>query len=122
MTHTADNTDRQETTAMSDVRINLAGPNDQTIHLDGEDISKTVAAVNIQAAAGKPPRVTVDFAINGCVTTEGKTEVYMSLATSNLLRRAGWTPPEGSRLGAEPIKLAPGSSVGGTTTSSEEQA
>lgn len=92
---------------MTHVRLNLTGPNDQSIHLDGEDISNSVARVDVQCAAGQLPKVTISLGLASHITAEGETEVFMSTATSNLLRRAGWTPPEGSRLGAEPITLAP---------------
>jgi hypothetical protein len=92
---------------MSNVRINLAGPGAQSVHLDGEDISNSVARVDVQCIAGSLPRITVDFALASNVTVEGKTEVFMSLATTNLLRRAGWTPPRDSSGGRDPIALAP---------------
>lgn len=94
---------------MSDVRINLAGPGDQSIHLDGENISNSVAAIRVQCVAGSLPHVTIDLAMASTITAEGKTEVFMSLATNNLLRRAGWTPPADSHGGTDPIVLNPAS-------------
>jgi hypothetical protein len=91
---------------MTHVEIHLSpNPSDERVILDGEDVSNAIAGIEVHAQAGGRNSVAVRLAAASRITAKGETVVRLDMSTINLLRRAGWTPPEDSHGGMDPITL-----------------
>lgn len=66
----------------------------QTVELDGEDISRAVRSVGIDAEAGGLPAIRLELAVFELETAVGESEIHLAPGTEDLLKRLGWTPPE----------------------------
>lgn len=66
----------------------------QTVELDGEDISRVVRSVSIDAEAGGLPTVRLELAVFELETASGETKIHLGSGTEDLLKRLGWTPPK----------------------------
>ena len=68
---------------------------DQRVELEGEDISRLVRSVSIEAEAGHLPTVTLELAVFEIETAAGDAKIHLAQGTAELLERFGWTPPAG---------------------------
>lgn len=75
------------------------GRYDQVVKLDGEDISKAIRSLSINAEAGQIPEVELQLAVFE-IEVGGPPELGMAETkirifdeTVELLKRLGWTPP-----------------------------
>lgn len=79
---------------MKTIKLELvsAGRNG-TINLDGQDISKYVSAVTVDARAGHHTSVTLDLAPLLVNLKADEVKVTLPTELEDLLERLGWTPP-----------------------------
>lgn len=73
------------------VRISSDGVVGQ-LHLDGQDISRVLDAVDLKLRPGCLPEVTLGVLVHD-LTTEVEAKVVIPQETRALLVRLGWTPP-----------------------------
>lgn len=69
------------------------GRSDQVVTLDGDDISRLVRSVSIDAEAGHIPSVRLELAVFEIESAAEGTKVHIASGTEDLLVRLGWTPP-----------------------------
>lgn len=68
---------------------------EQSVELDGVDISRVVRSTEISGGAGELPQLTLTLNIEGSITTELTGGVVnLSPETEALLTQLGWKPPE----------------------------
>lgn len=68
------------------------GRYDQKVTLDGEDISRFVRAVSIDADVSNAPSVRLDLAVFE-IESATEAKIHIAPGTEDLLARLGWTPP-----------------------------
>ena len=65
-----------------------------TVIVGDADITKSVRGFRLDAAAGEPPRVTLDLTLVDVTKLDAdRAEVILPVHTRELLIAAGWTPP-----------------------------
>lgn len=77
------------------VHIGADIESDQRIVIDGHDLTNSIRGLSFEARVGHLPRLVLDLLVvdNTRVGAETAT-VWMPQGTADLLKRAGWTPPE----------------------------
>ena len=81
---------------MSKARLKLDAHGAASIvEIDGVRVEDSVTAAVVEAAAGRPPQLTLKFALIN-IEVEGEMEVRLPDADREALVKLGWTPPEGS--------------------------
>lgn len=69
------------------------GPVNQTVELDGEDISRYVRSFSIDAEAGHLPEISLDLLVFELEAETSDTKIHLAPETAGILVRLGWTPP-----------------------------
>jgi hypothetical protein len=81
---------------MRRLKIHDAGGGlDQRVWLDDEEISTAVQGYTIKGHAGDLPEITLNPLVFASVEAEAE-HIYVAKDAVELLKRLGWTPPEGS--------------------------
>lgn len=82
---------------MSTFKFSAKSLLDQSIEVDGNDISKAVTGLTIHAQAGDITRVELQMVVirDGDIEAENA-QVYISQPTVDALIALGWKPPEES--------------------------
>ena len=75
------------------ITIHDAGGLNQSVHLDGEDISSAIRGLTYHAEAWQPPKVELDLAVVEWDADLDDARLHIPDATRDLLIRFGWTPP-----------------------------
>lgn len=68
---------------------------EQSVEINGVDISRCVRTVTVSGGAGTVPQLTLTLNVEHKITTDcSGVEMYLSPATAALLAQLGWKSPE----------------------------